>query len=451
MDISNDINIPVVLTEKEELVEKLLSLTTREEKNRIRSASMEGVKAEEVNAVLVESNDDASIDSINQETIRIHSVNAADDINSLFWHYNNDIYLFKEDYVPKNSDTAMDKYDLIKKCSDLTNAEKEDALFCAAVQTACKELNSYICSVDDSGTTLVCIMTKYNPQDDSTKVYCINVGDSRAVMLNLIQFDENYSLDQSSSGRVTRIIHPISNDPLVSSQHSTDSMDKSSHMTLSTSESFVTSTSSTSIKTSTSFASSPISSSPSMTSLVTMFSPTSLSAYPILRNNYMVTAHLMSEDHKLTLKRERERVLSNKAFAPIFPLPLDASSVFSPKSARELKLNNDSHSYGKYPLRLERNNLKPISSITKKNNDDDNANSQAANLTGLLLPDDTKLSGAEIFVRIIVDQMEEKFKDKQISSRYLKAMSNIKVKVRSTKVSMISHLLFKGHLKMVPS
>ena len=55
----------------------------------------------------------------------------------------NDIYLFREDYIP-TSDIPTDKNDLIKKCSILTDTEKEDALLCAAVHTACKEINSYI-------------------------------------------------------------------------------------------------------------------------------------------------------------------------------------------------------------------------------------------------------------------------------------------------------------------
>jgi hypothetical protein len=70
---------------------------------------------------------------------------------------------------------------------------------------------------------MTCIIAKFNPSDESTKVYCVNVGDSRTIMVNLIEFEENYSLDRSTSGRVTRIIHPVDPNDLVSSVHSTDS------------------------------------------------------------------------------------------------------------------------------------------------------------------------------------------------------------------------------------
>ena len=447
MDISNDINIPEYLGNDNEIVSKLLNRTTREEKEKRMSAAINDVT--EVDAVLVD------CESVSAETIKTYSVNAADDINSLFWHYSNDLYLCHDDYISKNA--PKDKNELIKKCSILTLTEKEDALLCAAVQTACKELHSYICSVDDSGTTLTCIITKFNQADESTKVYCVNVGDSRTMMVNLIEFEENYSLDRSVSGRVTKIIHPVDPNDLVSSVHSTDStvdlfeLSTISQKTSSPRFEIPSSTRSAAIAipsthsspsltglsksphASSSFSKMQISSSPSMASLALMFAQ-SHSNVPILRNKYMVTAHLMSEDHKLSLSRERERILKNNAFAPIYSLPLDASSIFFPVTARELRLVHDP--YGKLALRLQRNNFKTISSVFQKKesldvDDSKNTNSSRA---GLLLPDEEKLDAAEIFVRIIVDAMERKFKgNEDVSKRYLKSMANIKVKIRGYK------------------
>ena len=450
LDVSNEINIPQYLGENDNIVSKLLNLTTREEKEKVATASVDSVDCE-VDAILVES------ESVTSETIKTYSVNAADDINSLFWHYSNDLYLCPEEYNIQK-DAPKEKNDLIRKCSILTRTEKEDALLCAAVQTACKELHSYICSVNDSGTTMTCIIAKFNPSDESTKVYCVNVGDSRTIMVNLIEFEENYSLDRSTSGRVTKIIHPVDPNDLVSSVHSTDSTigldltelssvsqkfsdfsshkgspsrEKSSSNLFRSPEILIPNTNSSPALTS---SKSFVSSSPSMTSLALMFAQ-SQPTYPVLRNNYMVTAHLMSEDHKLSLNRERQRVLSNKSFAPIYSLPLDASSIFFPVSARELCLSHDP--YGKYALRLQRNTLKPVSSLAPKKEPDTTESDGKignSNKAGLSLPNDDKLSAAEIYVRIIVDAMEKKFKDNEnVSKRYLKSMASIKVKVRGYK------------------
>lgn len=377
-------------------------------------------------------------------TVKTYSINAADDINSLFWHYCNDLYLCQDNYIAKNA--PKEKNDLIRKCSILTPVEKEDALLCAAVHTACKELHSYICSVDDSGTTLTCIITKYNPIDESTKVYCVNVGDSRTMMVNLVEFEENYTLDRSVSGRVTKIIHPVDPNDLVTSSHSMQSTD-STAFDLFELSSISQKTPATHHITSAAIPipsthSSPslnlfskqhlhAASSPSMTSLALMFSQ-SHTNHTILRSNYMVAAHLMSEDHKLSLNRERQRILKNHAFVPIHALPLDASSIFFPVSARDLRLVHDP--YGKLQLRLERNNLRPISSLPQKVESDPGDKLVNTTKAGLLLPDDEKLDAAEIYVRVIVDAMEKKFKDNEnVSKRYLKSMANIKVKIRSTK------------------
>jgi hypothetical protein len=167
-----------------------------------------------------------------------------------------------------------------------------------------------------------------------------------------------------------------------------------------------------------------------MASLALMFAQ-SHSNVPILRSNYMVTAHLMSEDHKLSLSRERERIIKNNAFAPIYALPLDASSIFFPVTARELRLVHDP--YGNLALRLQRNNFKTISQ-KKESLDFENGKSANSSRAGLLLPDEEKLDAAEIFVRIIVDAMEKKFKgNEDVSKRYLKSMANIKVKIRGYK------------------
>jgi len=443
MDISNDINIPEYLGNDNEIVSKLLNRTTREEKEKRMSAAINDVT--EVDAVMVD------CESVSAETIKTYSVNAADDINSLFWHYSNDLYLCHDDFISKNA--PKDKNELIKKCSFLTLTEKEDALLCAAVQTACKELHSYISSVDDSGTTLTCIITKFNQADESTKVYCVNVGDSRTMMVNLIEFEENYSLDRSASGRVTKIIHPVEPNDLISSVHSTDStVDLFENSTISqktssprlgspsTRSAAIAIPSTHSSPSLSGLSKSPqasslsskmqISSSPSMASLALMFAQ-SHSNVPILRSNYMVTAHLMSEDHKLSLSRERERIIKNNAFAPIYALPLDASSIFFPVTARELRLVHDP--YGKFALRLQRNNFKTISQ-KKESLDFKDGKSANSSRAGLLLPDEEKLDAAEIFVRIIVDAMEKKFKgNEDVSKRYLKSMANIKVKIRGYK------------------
>jgi serine/threonine protein phosphatase PrpC len=64
----------------------------------------------------------------------------------------------------------------------LTSQQKFDALFCEAVRQVYEEIDENIRLKDNSGCTGISIFIVRNTVDESMRVYCCNVGDSRGVL-----------------------------------------------------------------------------------------------------------------------------------------------------------------------------------------------------------------------------------------------------------------------------
>ena len=58
-----------------------------------------------------------------------------------------------------------------------------DALFCEAIKRGCIEMDNEAKIRHDSGTTMVSVFMLWDKPDGAVRIFCANVGDSRAVML----------------------------------------------------------------------------------------------------------------------------------------------------------------------------------------------------------------------------------------------------------------------------
>lgn len=205
-----------------------------------------------------------------------------------------------------------------------------DAIICESVRKACSTLGEDLNALCDSGTTLNSLLMRWGEDGEEYKgpagtykapvrVYCSNVGDSRCVMLRA--YDTKHALVSSSFAKQSKS-PPISapcSPPQIAQTQSLDS----SHDNL-TQPTVV----STSVRNSrrSSLALAPLGNAPSSSA----------------KANRFVAVHLMSEDHKLTLHRERLRIVrttegkiqSGSEKECWHHLPADASAIYLPQYAK---------------------------------------------------------------------------------------------------------------------
>jgi serine/threonine protein phosphatase PrpC len=101
----------------------------------------------------------------------------------------------------------------------LSDMEQYDAMMCEAIRSSCQYADRKLRSSTNSGTTLSSLFLRFNEQDGSTRVLCGNVGDSRTVMVCCDEIDAqvdnstiraldeqqiSFSSNLSISGRSTR-------------------------------------------------------------------------------------------------------------------------------------------------------------------------------------------------------------------------------------------------------
>lgn len=207
-----------------------------------------------------------------------------------------------------------------------------DAIICESIRRAYETMDSGIKSQSNSGSTVTSIyldwdISSYAVQDDVTagetsrpvKVYCANVGDSRCIMLKsydtataltLPSFYKRKTDDSiyvRSMGLASEKITTLNG---ISAQENVEEEDK---ITVRNKYSFLQK--------------SPKS------EKVAPLAALQLKAHSPKGVNRFTAVHLMSEDHKLSLSRERSRITEN-ADSRWHSLPSDASAIFLPLFVR---------------------------------------------------------------------------------------------------------------------
>ena len=201
-----------------------------------------------------------------------------------------------------------------------------DAIFCESVRKACNTVGEDLNAISDSGTTLNSLIMRWGADGEESKgpagtykapvrVYCSNVGDSRCIMLRA--YDTKHALVSSSFAMHSKS-PPLSAPTSPPQISETQSLDSPHESLASPTGVFSSRRSSLSLA--------PLGNAPSSSAKVNRF----------------VAVHLMSEDHKLTLHRERLRIVnttegkipsgSEKEYW--HELPADASAIYLPQYAK---------------------------------------------------------------------------------------------------------------------
>jgi hypothetical protein len=226
--------------------------------------------------------------------------------------------MIKPETVPNASD--------LPKGESLDYSTQLDAIFCESVRKACTTLGQDLNALSDSGTTLNSLIMRWGADGEEptgpagtfkapVRVYCSNVGDSRCIMLRA--YDTKHALVSSSFAMHSKS-PPISSPSSPPQITQTQSLD-SSHTSLTQ----------------------PAAVSNSRRSSLTL-APLGNAPSSSAKSNRFVAVHLMSEDHKLTLHRERLRIVnttegkipSGSEKECWHELPADASAIYLPQYAK---------------------------------------------------------------------------------------------------------------------
>ena len=197
---------------------------------------------------------------------------------------------------------------------EIDDSTQKDALICESVRRACASIGKEYKYLGESGSTVSSLIMRWDTDEEISegsagtlscpvRVYCSNVGDSRCVMLKtydtkdiLVASTFGHISKSSSASQETNVVPPL--------QHSL-SLDRND----------------VSFKSKSKFRPVPSSSA---------------------KSNKFVAVHLMSEDHKLSLHRERLRIISatdGKAQGDNerncwHVLPADGSAIYLPQYAK---------------------------------------------------------------------------------------------------------------------
>lgn len=180
-----------------------------------------------------------------------------------------------------------------------------DALVGESIRRGCMEVDKMAKKSTETGSTAVSLFLLREKGASHSRVFCSNIGDSRCIMLR--SYDMKEALSKSVGALAAGGGKPMDKEckdpasPVVSSSPRRSSMSKSISKSMS--------------------AISLRKSEPSPPTAAT--------------SSYFTAVHLMSEDHKLSVLRERIRVKS-KSPVEFRPLPADASSIFLPEFCRTL-------------------------------------------------------------------------------------------------------------------
>jgi Protein phosphatase 2C len=223
---------------------------------------------------------------------------------------------------------AAAKHPLVAVSSFTQSAEVlRDAMVCESIRRAYETMDASVRSQSNSGSTVTSIYIDLNVPTDAVqcdvtagatsrpvKVYCANVGDSRCVMLKsydtaaALTLPSFYKRKQKDSHSVHRV--PLESVSEKGAQVATDEKDKISvrntYSLLQKSTKYQKAAPLTALR---------------------------LNEQRMEVANRFTAVHLMSEDHKLSLCRERLRIM--KDADPVWrPLPSDASAIFLPLFVR---------------------------------------------------------------------------------------------------------------------
>ena len=86
------------------------------------------------------------------------------------------------------------------EANGLKRQERLDAALAEAVRQSCQEMDENIRASDKSGTCATSVFLLFDPATGATRVYCANIGDSRTVLFgsSLREFGERTALDGST-------------------------------------------------------------------------------------------------------------------------------------------------------------------------------------------------------------------------------------------------------------
>ena len=214
----------------------------------------------------------------------------------------------------------------------LNTSDLRDAMVCEAIRRAHKDLDEEIKQHTNSGSTATSLYMQWEDSKSSlnnkvkagtvskpVRVFCSNVGDSRCVMLRSYDTVSALKLPSSYSSTTTKPTLTSTVRARADSTHSNVEEPRP-------------------VRGPTFFSSSPSKNSES--SFLKMKSQSRLSLSPLSSNRDRVdntkrftALHLMSEDHKLTLSRERMRITKHYD-AEWHTLPASASPIYLPAYAR---------------------------------------------------------------------------------------------------------------------
>ena len=200
---------------------------------------------------------------------------------------------------------------------DLQGVHVYDAIVCEATRRACVEMDKMAKKTTDTGSTLVSLFVANQQGSTGSRVLCANVGDSRCIMLRACDLKDalNKSGVSNSGMPAAGQAGGESADPTISRDstsfpHQVDSTAQTPRLAQIPSAPGTATNTPTSTR-SRKFASFSLSSS----------SSASQKAEAV---QYVTAVHLMSEDHKLSVLRERMRV---KTRTPVLPYPLSKPSI----------------------------------------------------------------------------------------------------------------------------
>lgn len=89
--------------------------------------------------------------------------------------------------------------------TNLTPQEKYDAIFCESARQAYLEIDEGVRNRDNSGTTGISVFMVRSVVDDSVRLYCSNVGDSRCVLFSSFVNGMDYLKDSANTSRSSPI------------------------------------------------------------------------------------------------------------------------------------------------------------------------------------------------------------------------------------------------------
>ena len=260
----------------------------------------------------------------------------------------------------------------------LSDIDVDDCLMCQAIRSSISCIDEKILKDNESGTTSVTLYLKKCPASNSIRMYCANVGDSRAVMFTAVNLNDNTLVqhDSSNGDCQDHSSHSIGSDSGNGSNVSSLGYSgHSNHYDLSSAtvidDNFVHNNivlqsslqhnefdepltiyqgfNESSDKLAMKGLMKPSSlTTPNSVTLTPPGTPSSSvhdknnSKYKKRgksQSNYVVLGHLISEDHKLQLQRERSRI-ETKGSVTEYLLPADGSIIHSPNAAKGMSLRN---------------------------------------------------------------------------------------------------------------